>query len=166
MLRHKNPCHLTAEAIAKKLGIDFVEADASPQQKNEIVKKLRKEGHIVAMAGDGINDASALAEADVGIAMGTGTDIAMKSANITLVKGDLMGIVRAKKLSTCVMTNIRENLLLAFIYNILGIPIAAGILYPWTGVLLSPIIGALAMSLSSISVVGNALRLRYIRLED
>ena len=155
---------ITAEAIARKLGINSIEADISPQEKNAIVKRLRQQGHIVAMAGDGINDASALAEADVGIAMGTGTDIAMKSANITLVKGDLMGIVRARQLSREVMRNIRENLFLAFIYNILCIPIAAGILYPLTGLLLNPIIGALAMSLSSVSVIGNALRLRYLSI--
>lgn len=156
---------ITAEAIAKKLGIHSIESEISPQEKNAIVKRLRQQGHIVAMAGDGINDASALAEADVGIAMGTGTDIAMKSANITLVKGDLMGIVRARQLSKEVMRNIRENLFLAFIYNILCIPIAAGILYPVTGLLLNPIVGALAMSLSSVSVIGNALRLRYLSIK-
>lgn len=155
---------ITAEAIAKKLGISSIEAEISPQEKNAIVKRLRQQGHIVAMAGDGINDASALAEADVGIAMGTGTDIAMKSANITLVKGDLMGIVRARQLSKGVMKNIRENLFLAFIYNILCIPIAAGVLYPLTGLLLNPIISALAMGLSSVSVIGNALRLRYLSI--
>lgn len=150
----------TAEAIAKKLGIDAVEADVLPQQKTEIVKALRAQGYIVAMAGDGINDAAALAEADVGIAMGTGTDIAMQSAGITLVKGDLSGIVRARQLSKSVMRNIRQNLFLAFVYNLLCIPIAAGVLFPWTGVLLSPMIGAAAMSLSSVSVIANALRLR------
>jgi len=153
----------TAQAIAKTLSIDSVEAEVLPQQKNAIVKRLRQEGHIVAMAGDGINDAAALAEADVGIAMGTGTDIAMKSAGITLVKGDLMGIVRARQLSLHIMRNIRENLFLAFIYNIVCIPIAAGILYPWTGWLLNPIISAAAMSLSSVSVIANALRLRRLK---
>jgi Cu+-exporting ATPase len=155
---------LTAEAVAKSLEIDAIEAGVLPQEKNEIVKRLRREGNIVAMAGDGINDASALAEADIGIAMGTGTDVAMKSASITLVKGDLIGIVRARQLSRNVMLNIRQNLFLAFVYNFLCIPIAAGVLYPWTGVLLNPIIGALAMSLSSISVIGNALRLRRLTL--
>jgi Cu+-exporting ATPase len=154
---------LTAEAVAKSLEIDAIEAGVLPQEKNEIVKRLRREGNIVAMAGDGINDASALAEADIGIAMGTGTDIAMKSSSITLVKGDLIGIVRARQLSRNVMRNIRQNLFLAFVYNFLCIPIAAGVLYPWTGILLNPIIGALAMSLSSVSVIGNALRLRRVK---
>jgi Cu+-exporting ATPase len=155
---------ITAEAVAKSLEIDAIEAGVLPQEKHEIVKRLRQEGNIVAMAGDGINDASALAEADIGIAMGTGTDIAMKSASITLVKGDLVGIVRARKLSKSVMRNIRQNLFLAFVYNFLCIPIAAGVLFPWTGMLLNPIFGATAMSLSSISVIGNALRLRRIKL--
>jgi Cu+-exporting ATPase len=155
---------ITAEAVAKSLEIDAIEAGVLPQEKYEIVKRLRQEGNIVAMAGDGINDASALAEADIGIAMGTGTDIAMKSASITLVKGDLVGIVRARKLSKNVMRNIRQNLFLAFVYNFLCIPIAAGVLFPWTGMLLNPIFGAAAMSLSSISVIGNALRLRRIKL--
>ena len=150
----------TAEAIAKILDITEIEAEVLPQNKHAIVKKLRKEGQIVAMAGDGINDAAALAEADIGIAMGTGTDIAMKSANITLVKGDLLGIVRARQLSKNVMRNIRQNLFLAFIYNLACIPIAAGVLYPFTGFLLNPMVGAAAMSLSSVSVIGNALRLR------
>ncbi|MBP9764670.1 MAG: heavy metal translocating P-type ATPase, partial [Gammaproteobacteria bacterium] len=150
----------TANAVAKKLGIDAIESEILPQEKSKIVKNLREQGYIVAMAGDGINDAPALTEADIGIAMGTGTDVAMQSASITLIKGDLMGIVRARQLSKKVMRNIRENLFLAFIYNILCIPIAAGILFPWTGVLLNPMIGAAAMSLSSISVIGNALRLR------
>lgn len=154
----------TANAVARKLGIENVEAEILPQQKSIIVKKLQERGYIVAMAGDGINDAPALSQADIGIAMGTGTDIAMQSSGITLVKGDLMGIVRARLLSRKVMRNIRENLFLAFIYNILCIPIAAGVLYPWTGILLNPIIGALAMSLSSVSVIGNALRLRYIKI--
>lgn len=154
----------TATAVAKKLGIDNVEAEVLPQQKSILVKKLQEQGYIVAMAGDGINDAPALAEADIGIAMGTGTDIAIQSSDITLIKGDLMGIVRSLTLSKKVMRNIRENLFLAFIYNILCIPIAAGVLYPWTGILLNPMIGALAMSLSSVSVIGNALRLKYIKI--
>lgn len=152
----------TANAVAKKLKIEDVEAEILPQEKSKIIKKLRAQGYIVAMAGDGINDAPALTEADIGIAMGTGTDIAMQSASITLIKGDLMGIVRARQLSKKVMKNIRENLFLAFIYNILCIPIAAGVLFPWTGILLNPMIGAAAMSLSSVSVIGNALRLRYV----
>jgi Cu+-exporting ATPase len=153
----------TAAAIAKSLEIDMVEADVLPQKKRDIVKRLQQEGNIVAMAGDGINDAAALAEADIGIAMGTGTDIAMQSAGITLIKGDLMGIVRARQLSRNVMRNIRQNLFLAFIYNFLCIPIAAGILYPLSGWLLNPIISALAMSLSSVSVIGNALRLQWLK---
>jgi Cu+-exporting ATPase len=155
---------ITAEAVGKLLDIDTIEAGVLPHEKNEIVKRLRHEGNVVAMAGDGINDASALAEADIGIAMGTGTDIAMKSASITLVKGDLIGVVRARQLSRNVMRNIRQNLFLAFVYNLLCIPIAAGVLYPWTGLLLNPIIGAAVMSLSSISVIGNALRLRRLSL--
>lgn len=157
---------LTAEAIAKNLEIDKIKANILPNEKNKIVQHLRQQGYIVAMAGDGINDASALAEADIGIAMGTGTDIAMKSASITLVKGDLMGIVRARILSQQVMRNIRQNLFLAFIYNILCIPLAAGILFPVTGYLLDPIIAATAMTLSSLSVIGNALRLRHINLNN
>lgn len=153
---------ITAEAVAKSLEIDSILAGVLPQEKNAIVKRLKQEGNIVAMSGDGINDASALAEADVGIAMGNGTDIAMKSAGITLVKGDLTGIVHAHQLSKKVMQNIRQNLFLAFAYNILCIPIAAGILYPWTGLLLSPMIGAFAMSFSSVSVIANALRLRRV----
>ena len=154
----------TAEAVARKLGIDEVEAEVLPQQKGAIVKKYRAEGRVVAMAGDGVNDAPALAEADVGIAMGTGTDVAIKSAGITLVKGDLTGIVRARHLSRTVMRNIRQNLFLAFVYNTLGVPIAAGALYPFFGLLLSPIVAAAAMILSSLSVVGNALRLRTARI--
>jgi len=154
----------TAEAVARKLGIDEVEAEVLPQQKGEIVRKLRAEGRVVAMAGDGVNDAPALAEADVGIAMGTGTDVAIQSAGITLLKGDLTGIVRARHLSRAVMRNIRQNLFLAFVYNLLGVPVAAGVLYPFFGLLLSPIIAAAAMSLSSLSVVGNALRLRAARI--
>ncbi|RDD62050.1 heavy metal translocating P-type ATPase [Ferruginivarius sediminum] len=154
----------TAEAVARKLGIDEVEAEVLPQQKGEVVKKHRSEGRVVAMAGDGVNDAPALAEAEVGIAMGTGTDVAIQSAGVTLVKGNLAGIVRARHLSRAVMRNIRQNLFFAFIYNALGVPIAAGILYPFFGILLSPIIAAAAMSLSSVSVVGNALRLRTARI--
>ena len=154
----------TAEAVARKLGITDIEAEVLPDHKNAIVHRLRNEGRIVAMAGDGVNDAPALAEAEVGIAMGTGTDVAMQSAGVTLVKGDLAGIVRARALSRATMRNIRENLFLAFIYNSVGIPIAAGALYPVFGLLLSPMIAAAAMSLSSVSVIGNALRLRFVRL--
>lgn len=154
----------TAEAVARRLGIADVEAEVLPDQKSAVVTKLQKAGHSVAMAGDGVNDAPALAAAEVGIAMGTGTDVAMESAGITLLKGDLTGIVRARKLSQATMSNIRQNLFFAFIYNAAGIPIAAGILYPAFGVLLSPIIAAAAMALSSVSVVGNALRLRAARL--
>jgi Cu+-exporting ATPase len=154
----------TAEAVARKLGITDIEAEVLPDHKNAIVRRLRSEGRIVAMAGDGVNDAPALAEAEVGIAMGTGTDVAMQSAGVTLVKGDLAGIVRARALSRATMRNIRENLFLAFIYNSVGIPIAAGALYPVFGLLLSPMIAAAAMSLSSVSVIGNALRLRFVRL--
>ena len=154
----------TAEAVARKLGIKEIEADVLPQDKNRIVKKLTTEGGIVAMAGDGVNDAPALAEASVGIAMGTGTEVAIQSAGITLVKGDLAGIARAIVLSRAAMRNIRENLIFAFAYNAIGIPIAAGVLYPTFGILLSPIIGALAMSLSSVSVIANALRLRMLKL--
>jgi heavy metal translocating P-type ATPase len=150
----------TAEAVARKLGIDEVEAEVLPQEKGEVVKKHKAEGRIVAMAGDGVNDAPALAEADVGIAMGTGTDVAIQSAGVTLIKGDLAGIVRARHLSRRVMRNIRQNLFLAFVYNSFGVPVAAGVLYPVFGLLLSPIIAAAAMSLSSLSVVSNALRLR------
>jgi len=154
----------TAQAVARKLGLDRVEADVLPERKNEVVKQLQREGRIVAMAGDGINDAPALAAAHVGIAMGTGTDVAMESAGITLVKGDLRSIVKARRLSEATMRNIRQNLFFAFIYNSLGIPIAAGILYPFFGLLLSPMIAAAAMSFSSVSVVTNALRLRRVKL--
>jgi Cu+-exporting ATPase len=154
----------TAQAVASKLGITEVEADVLPDQKNAIVRRLKKEGRVVAMAGDGVNDAPALAEADVGIAMGTGTDVAIQSAGITLLKGDLAGIARARALSHATMGNIRENLVLAFVYNVIGIPVAAGVLYPAFGILLSPIIAAAAMSLSSVSVIGNALRLRITHI--
>jgi P-type Cu+ transporter len=154
----------TADAVARKLGIDAVEAEVLPEQKGEIVKRLQAEGHVVAMAGDGINDAPALAQAHVGIAMGTGTDVAIESAGITLVKGDLRGIVRARRLSRATMRNIRQNLFFAFIYNVLGVPIAAGILYPVFGLLLSPILASVAMTFSSVSVIANALRLRKLAL--
>jgi Cu+-exporting ATPase len=154
----------TANAVARTLGITDVEAEVLPDQKSAVVARLQKAGRIVAMAGDGVNDAPALAAAEVGIAMGTGTDVAMESAGVTLLKGDLGGIVRARRLSQATMANIRQNLFFAFIYNAAGIPIAAGILYPNFGILLSPIIAAAAMALSSVSVVGNALRLRVTRL--
>ena len=155
----------TAEAVARKLGIDEVIADVLPQDKDAVIDRLKREGRVVAMAGDGVNDAPALARADIGIAMGTGADVAMESAGVTLVRGDLMGLVRARRLSRGVTRNIRENLWFAFGYNALGVPIAAGVLYPVTGLLLSPMIAALAMSLSSVSVIGNALRLRTLDLE-
>jgi len=154
----------TAEAVAAKLCIAEVEAQILPEQKHAIVRHLRSKGRVVAMAGDGVNDAPALAEADVGIAMGTGTDVAMESAGVTLVKGDLAGIARARTLSRATMRNIRQNLLLAFVYNLLGVPLAAGVLYPAFGLLLSPIVAAAAMSLSSVSVIGNSLRLRRVKL--
>jgi Cu+-exporting ATPase len=154
----------TAEAVASKLNIDHVQAEVLPEQKAEVVKKYQADGHIVAMAGDGINDAPALAQAHVGIAMGTGTDVAMESAAVTLVKGDLRGIVRARRLSRATMRNIRQNLFFAFVYNSAGVPVAAGILYPFFGILLSPIIAAAAMSFSSVSVISNALRLRHSKL--
>jgi Cu+-exporting ATPase len=154
----------TARAVAAKLKIVEVEADVLPDQKNEIVRRLKSEGRVVAMAGDGVNDAPALAEADVGIAMGTGTDVAMQSASLTLVKGDLAGIARGRSLSRATMRNIRQNLVLAFVYNVLGIPLAAGALYPMFGLLLSPVVAAAAMSLSSVSVIGNALRLRTVKI--
>jgi Cu+-exporting ATPase len=154
---------ITAEAVARTLGIDEVHAEVLPDRKVEVVKRLQDGGRAVAMAGDGINDAPALAEANVGIAMGTGTDVAMESAGVTLVQGDLRGIVRARRLSRATMSNIRQNLFFAFVYNALGVPIAAGILYPAFGLLLSPVIAAAAMSFSSVSVIGNALRLRSFR---
>jgi Cu+-exporting ATPase len=154
----------TATAVASQLDIDQVQAEVMPEQKVDAVSQLQMQGHIVAMAGDGINDAPALAQAHVGIAMGTGTDVAMESAGVTLVKGDLRGIVRARRLSQSTMRNIRQNLLFAFIYNAAGIPVAAGLLYPFFGILLSPMIAAAAMSFSSVSVITNALRLRHVKL--
>ena len=154
----------TAQAVAGQLEIDEIEAGVLPDRKSEVVKRLQHEGYKVAMAGDGVNDAPALAQADVGIAMGTGADIAMESAEVTLVKGDLRGIVRARKLSQATMSNIRQNLFFAFIYNATGVPIAAGILYPVFGLLLSPIIASAAMAFSSVSVIFNALRLKKIDL--
>ena len=154
----------TAQAVARQLGIDDVRAEVLPQQKGEIVRQLQREGHVVAMAGDGINDAPALAQAQIGIAMGTGTDVAMESAGVTLVKGDLRGIARARHLSKRTMRNIRQNLFFAFIYNALGIPLAAGALYPVLGILLSPMIASAAMTFSSVSVISNALRLRRLAL--
>ena len=154
----------TARAVARKLGIDDVEADVLPDEKSKVVERLRQQGRVVAMAGDGVNDAPALAAADVGIAMGTGTDVAMESAGVTLVKGDLNGIVRARRLSAATMANIRQNLFFAFAYNAAGIPIAAGVLYPAFGILLSPVIAAAAMALSSVSVIANALRLGRVKL--
>jgi Cu+-exporting ATPase len=153
-----------AEGVAKQLGLDAVEAEIEPAGKVAQVKKLRAEGQHVAMAGDGINDAPALSEAEVGIAMGTGTDVAMQSAGITLVRGDLLGIAKAIRLGRATMRNIRQNLFFAFLYNALGIPIAAGVLYPFLGLLLSPSLAGAAMSLSSVSVIGNALRLRRTAL--
>jgi len=155
----------TALTVAGRLGIDEVIADVLPQDKDAAVDRLKRAGGVVAMAGDGINDAPALARADIGIAMGTGADVAVESAGMTLVRGDLLGLVRARRLSRAVTNNIRQNLWFAFGYNALGVPIAAGILYPATGLLLSPMIAALAMSLSSVSVIGNSLRLRALNLE-
>ena len=154
----------TAQAVARRLGISDIEAEVLPDQKSAVVEKFRREGRVVAMAGDGVNDAPALAAAEVGIAMGTGTDVAIESAGVTLLKGDLTGIVRARRLSAATMGNIRQNLFLAFVYNAAGVPIAAGVLYTWFGILLSPIIAAAAMALSSVSVISNALRLRHVRL--
>jgi Cu+-exporting ATPase len=155
----------TAQAVGKELGIDEVVAEVFPEDKAHIVQRLRKEGRVVAMAGDGVNDAPALAAAEVGIAMGTGTDVAMESSGVTLLKGDLMGIVRARRLSRATMRNIRENLFLSFAYNVAGIPVAAGVLYPFFGLLLSPVVAAAAMALSSVSVIANALRLRRVRVD-
>jgi Cu+-exporting ATPase len=152
----------TAEAVATRLNIDEVIPEVLPNQKVDVIKRLQRDGRIVAMAGDGINDAPALAQAQVGIAMGTGTDVAMQSAGVTLVKGDLRGIVRARMLSRATMRNIRQNLFFAFVYNSIGVPIAAGVLYPFSGLLLSPMIAAAAMSFSSVSVIANALRLRRV----
>ena len=150
----------TAQAVARKLGLAEVFADVLPEEKKAVVERLQKEGRKVAMAGDGVNDAPALAQAEVGIAMGTGTDVAMESAGVTLVKGDLRGIVRARRLSRATLGNIQQNLFFAFVYNAAGVPIAAGVLYPFVGLLLSPMIAAAAMSASSVSVIANALRLR------
>ncbi len=154
----------TAQAVAQQLHIDEVYAEVLPEQKAAIVKELQQQGHVVAMAGDGINDAPGLAQAHVGLAMGTGTDVAMESAGVTLVKGDLRGILRARRLSRGTMQNIRQNLFFAFGYNLLGVPVAAGLLYPFFDVLLSPMIASAAMTLSSVSVIGNALRLRSFKL--
>jgi P-type E1-E2 ATPase len=158
MLTGDNP--ITAKAVADELELDEFQAECLPQDKFNKIKELQNEGYVVAMAGDGINDAPALKQANIGIAMGTGTDIAIQNAEITLIKGDLNGIVRARDLSTKVMRNIKQNLFFAFIYNALGVPIAAGLLFPFFGILLSPVIAAAAMSFSSVSVIANALRLR------
>jgi Cu+-exporting ATPase len=155
----------TAEAVGRELRIDEVVAEVFPEDKAKVVQRLQREGRVVAMAGDGVNDAPALAAAEVGIAMGTGTDVAMESAGVTLLHGDLMGIVRARRLSRATMHNIRENLFLSFAYNVAGIPLAAGVLYPFFGLLLSPVVAAAAMALSSVSVIGNALRLRALRID-
>jgi Cu+-exporting ATPase len=154
----------TAEAVAKELGIDEVIADVLPEDKSAVVQRLKAEGRVVAMAGDGVNDAPALAASEVGIAMGTGTDVAMESSGITLLKGDLMGIVKARQVSQATMRNIRQNLFFAFVYNVAGIPLAAGVLYPFFGLLLSPVVAAAAMALSSVSVIANSLRLRTVRM--
>ena len=154
----------TAAAIASQLGIEEFEAEVLPEKKADVVRRLQNQGRTVAMAGDGINDAPALAQANVGIAMGTGTDVAMESGGVILVKGDLTGILRARKLSQATMRNIRQNLFFAFLYNSLGVPIAAGVLYPFFGLLLSPVLAAAAMSLSSVSVITNSLRLRTVKL--
>jgi Cu+-exporting ATPase len=155
---------ITAEAVARQLSVDEVIAEVLPDRKGEAVKQLQASGRVVAMAGDGINDAPALAQAHVGIAMGTGTDVAMASASVTLVKGDLRAIARARRLSALTMANIRQNLFFAFVYNVLGVPIAAGVLYPVFGLLLSPMLAAAAMSFSSVSVITNALRLRQVEV--
>ena len=150
----------TAEAVARQVGIDEVHAEVLPEQKGQLIRQLQTQGRIVAMAGDGVNDAPALAQAQVGIAMGTGTDVAIESAGITLLKGDLGGILRARKLSRATLRNIRQNLFFAFFYNLLGVPLAAGVLYPALGLLLSPVLASAAMTFSSVSVISNALRLR------
>ncbi|MFL6662924.1 MAG: HAD-IC family P-type ATPase, partial [Rhizobacter sp.] len=155
----------TADAVGRELGIDEVVAEVFPEDKAKVVQRLKSEGRVVGMAGDGVNDAPALAAAEVGIAMGTGTDVAMESAGVPLLKGDLMGIVRARKLSQATMRNIRQNLFLSFAYNVAGIPLAAGVLYPLFGLLLSPVVAAAAMALSSVSVIGNALRLRTVKVD-
>ena len=155
----------TARAVARELGIEEVHGEVKPQDKERLTASLQQQGHRVAMAGDGINDAPALARADIGIAMGTGTDVAMNSAQVTLVKGDLLGILRARCLTVATVRNMHQNLTFAFLYNALGVPLAAGLLYPLTGLLLSPIIAALAMSMSSASVVFNALRLRKVSID-
>jgi Cu+-exporting ATPase len=154
----------TAEAVGRVVGIDEVLAEVQPDQKRDVITRLQRQGRTVAMAGDGINDAPALAAASVGIAMGTGADVAIESAGITLVGGDLAGIVRARRLSRATMRNIRQNLFLAFVYNAVGVPVAAGVLYPFTGLLISPIWASAAMTFSSVSVIANALRLRTVRL--
>jgi Cu+-exporting ATPase len=154
----------TAEVVARKLGIDKVFAGVLPGQKADVIEKLQTRGHVVAMAGDGVNDAPALSQADVGIAMGTGTDVAIASAGITLLQGDLRGVARARALSRATMRNIRQNLFFAFVYNALGVPIAAGVLYPVLGLLLSPVLASAAMTFSSVSVITNALRLRHANL--
>jgi Cu+-exporting ATPase len=155
---------VTADAVARRLNLDDVRAEVLPAGKREVIQQLQRDGRVVAMAGDGVNDAPPLAEAAVGIAMGTGADVAIESAGITLLKGDLRGIVRARRLSRATMRNIRQNLFLAFVYNAIGVPVAAGILYPITGTLISPIWASAAMTLSSVSVIGNALRLRRAQL--
>jgi Cu+-exporting ATPase len=156
----------TAEAVGRELGIDEVVAEVFPEDKAKVIQRLKSEGRVPAMAGDGVNDSPALAAADVGIAMGTGTDVAMESAGITLLKGDLLGIVRARRLSQATMSNIRQNLFLSFAYNVAGIPLAAGVLYPFFGLLLSPVVAAAAMALSSVSVIANSLRLRTVDIAD